>query len=75
MSDTKQELLEQSNVFFYFVLFCFWFRASYINMHKYFRDATVSWLLFKELYMFRAFTMPIIRSIITAQAAVGIIDE
>jgi hypothetical protein len=26
------------------------------------RDATVSWLLFQELYMFRAFTMPIISS-------------
>jgi hypothetical protein len=28
--------------------------------------------LFQELYMFRAFTMPIIRSNITAKAAVGI---
>jgi hypothetical protein len=34
-------------------------------MYKYIRkDATVlSWLLFQKLYMFRAFTMPIIRSI------------
>jgi hypothetical protein len=41
-----------------------WFHASYFNMHKYIqRDATVlSWLLFQEFYMFRAFTMPIIRS-------------
>jgi hypothetical protein len=35
-------------------------------MYKYIqRDATVSWILFQELnqelYMFRAFTMPIIR--------------
>jgi hypothetical protein len=41
-----------------------WLRASYFNMYKYIqRDATVlSWLLFQELYMFRAFTMPIIRN-------------
>jgi hypothetical protein len=41
-----------------------WFRASYFNMHKYIQqDATVLYLLlFQELYMFRAFTMPIIRS-------------
>jgi hypothetical protein len=39
------------------------FRASYFNMYKYIqRDATVSWFLFQELYMFQAFTMPIIRS-------------
>jgi hypothetical protein len=50
-----------------------WFRASYFSMYKYTqRDATVSWLLFQELYMFRAFTMPITRSNITANAAVGI---
>jgi hypothetical protein len=41
--------------------------ALYSNMYKYIqRDATVSRLLFQELYqelyMFRAFTMPIIRS-------------
>jgi hypothetical protein len=42
--------------------FSLWFRASHINMYKYIqRDATVSWLLFKELYIFRAFTMPFIR--------------
>jgi hypothetical protein len=46
-------------------------RKATINMYKYIqRDATVSWLLFQELYqelyMFRAFTMPIIRSNITA---------
>jgi hypothetical protein len=49
-------------------------------MYKYIqRDATVSWLLFQELYqelyMFRAFIMPIIRSNVTAYAAVGITCE
>jgi hypothetical protein len=41
-----------------------WFRASHLNIYKHIQqDATVlSWLLFQELYMFRAFTMPIIRS-------------
>jgi hypothetical protein len=41
-----------------------WFRASYFNIQKYIQqDATVlSWLLFQELHMFRAFPMPIIRS-------------
>jgi hypothetical protein len=44
-----------------------WFSASNFNTYKYNqRDATVSWLLFQELYMFRAFTMSIIRSNITA---------
>jgi hypothetical protein len=38
--------------------------ASYINMYKYIQlGATVSWFLFQELYMFRAFTMPIIRNL------------
>jgi hypothetical protein len=42
-------------------------------MYKYIqRDATVSWLLFQELYMFLAFTMPIIRSNITATAAYAV---
>jgi hypothetical protein len=49
-------------------LFCY---SNSVNMYKYIqRDATVSWLLLQELYqdlyMFRAFTMPIIMSNITA---------
>jgi hypothetical protein len=48
-----------------------WVQGSYVYMYKYIQDATVPWLLFQELYMFRAFTMPIIRSNITAKAAVG----
>jgi hypothetical protein len=56
-----------------------WFRASYLNMYKYKciqRDATVLAFISRiQLYMFRAFTMPIIRSNITAQAAIGITYE
>jgi hypothetical protein len=50
--------------------------GDYANMYKYIqRDATVlSWLLFQELYMFRAFTMPIIRSTLL-HTAVGITYE
>jgi hypothetical protein len=47
-----------NTLFFKFMVPCIVFQYKYIQ-----RDATVlSWILFQELYMFWAFTMPIIRS-------------
>jgi hypothetical protein len=43
---------------------CYRITRFEFNMYKYIQqDASIlSWILFKEIYMFRAFTMPIIRS-------------